>query len=1123
MVKPAQSHPGAETSAAPASDTPTSWVSSTTTEKALIELRQLHCALGHPSEEALLQALKHSPSKHHHQLRKYVKLMDKCNVCPMGTQRAEPHSEAATSRATQLFMRLVLDCSGRQPVASLSGCWYFLLIVDDATRMKWTRLLKKISQVAAIFDDFLRTVVRQGATDNLGNVRRVQLVRTDNGPDFNCDAFRQVLRKHFITYEHSPPDASQQRGVAERGIGVLSAITRASLCWSKAPLEFWGESVVNHSTPTSNNRPNSSNPDNKSAYQMVNPGRPSQLAALRPFGCLSFTLVKTIDRAGKMNPASSCGFLAGYGLTPDGTINGYRVMSFRTRRFTTKFNVRCNPQLPALRYILSALTNSPQQMLVGRTIRKRFAQGTFTGKIKGFSTLNNTTFYDIAYDDGDAEQMTLVEVLRHIAPIQEDLITKKPKMHARLRQSTEHDRARIGKDLLPAAQPPQSPTTATTVVPPTSTAASVAPTILPRRSTRRKQLSNRLTSTKVGTNAGSAALPAHLPTHTPNRANYSVIASSRSSNAWRARRAAKCTIITMTTALASMITALNATASPQHVGTKGMRIHRYPTDFPPLPNVCARDVPSPKSYDDAVYGPYRMFWRPAVQREVDSLLSFGVWQLEPLPPGALVLPCKFVFKVKPNGEDPPGIDKFKCRYCGKGYYQRKGVHFISSFAPVAAAMASRLIVAIATEMDWPLHGMDVRNAFLNAPLHPRIVLFVRPPPTITVPKGYGLRLKKGLYGTMQGGNRWALHKHAKLIGLGLTRNPADPSVYHRQDAHGIVITSIIVDDFQITGWPPSAVARFKHQLRETWDTTDLGPLRYFASVEVKRNRAARITTLKQTNYIEDMLARYDLADSYGKPTPTPCTTSIYHQRLLDPVSDYEPMFNNDYRSQVGSLGYLRRTRPDLCVALGISAQFAKLGRHGPAHYRALRNIMRHCKTTKHFGLLYSSTGKHFREPWEVSGHVDSDWAAWKASRRSRTGYLIYLNKCLIAFGSKLQSAVATSSAEAEYMALALITKILLWLINMIEAIPGQFIRKPIKVYEDNKPCINLANNHAASKFTRHIGIAHHFLRDHYESGSKQFELVWIEGRQQRADGMTKPLPHSGFIRFRDSVVSDYDC
>ena len=1109
------------------------WTSSTSVEKALIELRQIHCALSHPSDDVLLQALKDSPSARHHQLRKYVKLMDKCNVCPMGTQRSESHPDAASSRAKNFLDRLVLDCSGRQPVSTISGHWYFLLIVDDATRTKWTRLLKSLKQVPAVFDRFLKTVVRQGTTGARGCV---QYVRTDNGPDFNNSSFKQVLINHSITIEPSPPDASHQRGLAERGIGVLAAMARASLVWSKAPLPFWGECVVNHCTPTSNNRPNKANPGNASPYQMVNPDKPSQLQKLRPFGCLAFNLVKVADRNGKLNPASTCGFFAGYGLTPNGDINGYRVMNFRTHRFTTKINVRFNVQLPALRYALATLVHSPHQMLVGRTITKTFPQGRFVGTITGHSTKDNITFYDIRYSDGDTEQMDLLEVLQRLCSVQRDMALKRPNMHKRLRQSTLHDRARLGKDILPpTTSKSPTPTTPTTTGPPTpttsaTTSATTSTTTISipapvtatlRRSTRKTSAPDRLTASTPGSLANSSTTP---PTHTiptSNKANAARLRRGTMASRWRRTHTGKFTILPMITMLVNAVSSTKPNPFMPNATVDGIDLHRFDTHSPPLPTIPPWDVPLPSDFDDAVFGPFSMYWRPAIQNEIDSLFDHKVWKLERIPPGALVLPCKLVFKVKPDGREPPGIDKFKCRYCGKGFIQIKGIHYFDSTAPCASATVVRLIVAIATEMNWPLHGMDVSNAYLNAPLHPDIILFVKPPPTVHVPHGYGLRLLKGLYGTMQGGNRWAIHKHLKLTELGYTRNFAEPSLYHRSDQHGIVIMAIVVDDFEITGYPPAAIARAKSELHSIWDMTDLGPLRYFTSVQVDRNMDTRTTTLKQTECIENILAKFGMSDTYGKPTP--CTSSIYNQNLLDPVTPHAPAFGNNYRSIVGSLGYLRRTRPDMCVALGVTAQFSKMGRHGPQHYRALRNIMRYAKRTMHHGLLYTSTYKGLRDPWNISGHVDSDWASWKASRRSRTGYLIFIGNCLIAFGSKLQPAVALSSAEAEYMALSLITRIILWIVNMIENIPGQFVHRPILVYEDNKPCINLADNHSASKYTRHIGICHHFLRDHYRGGDQQFRLVWTKSSEQKADGMTKPLPRADFCTFRDQVVSDHNC
>ena len=182
--------------------------------------------------------------------------------------------------------------------------------------------------------------------------------------------------------------------------------------------------------------------------------------------------------------------------------------------------------------------------------------------------------------------------------------------------------------------------------------------------------------------------------------------------------------------------------------------------------------------------------------------------------------------------------------------------------------------------------------------------------------------------------------------------------------------------------------------------------------------------------------------------------------------------------------------------------------------------MRYVKHTANFGLLYTSSGKSPADPWTLSASVDSDWASCKDTRRSRTGWLVWLNNDLICFGSKLQPAVARSSAEAEYMALSMVIQMLLWIVHIIEAIPGQFIRRPIPILEDNRPCINLADNHAASKFTRHIGIAHHFLREHCHGGNKQFKITWTDSNSQPADGMTKPLPRAPFEGSRRRVVSD---
>lgn len=97
-----------------------------------------------------------------------------------------------------------------------------------------------------------------------------------------------------------------------------------------------------------------------------------------------------------------------------------------------------------------------------------------------------------------------------------------------------------------------------------------------------------------------------------------------------------------------------------------------------------------------------------------------------------------VLKVKPDGNDPPGISKFKGGYCGKGFYQKKGNHYLNTHAFVASAVTTRLLVPCHNDNRIQLATaytawVDVSNAYLNSPLDPRVVLFVKPPLLSTSP------------------------------------------------------------------------------------------------------------------------------------------------------------------------------------------------------------------------------------------------------------------------------------------------------------------------------------------------------------------------------------------------------
>ena len=203
------------------------------------------------------------------------------------------------------------------------------------------------------------------------------------------------------------------------------------------------------------------------------------------------------------------------------------------------------------------------------------------------------------------------------------------------------------------------------------------------------------------------------------------------------------------------------------------------------------------------------------------------------------------------------ISKFKARWVCQGFRQKYGVDYTSTYAAVCSAVAIRLVISIANENRWCLENMDVSAAYLQASLKASTTMYVTPPPGFILPRGYGLRLLKALYGTRQGGNRWAAHRDAKLAALGMTRSNADPCLYYRHNRDGYVLAAVIVDDFVITGSSRDAVSRFKDELNVTWKMTDLGSLRWCLNLHVERNIADGHgeLTIKQETYIAGILSK----------------------------------------------------------------------------------------------------------------------------------------------------------------------------------------------------------------------------------------------------------------------------
>ncbi|XP_026417568.1 uncharacterized protein LOC113313058 [Papaver somniferum] len=183
---------------------------------------------------------------------------------------------------------------------------------------------------------------------------------------------------------------------------------------------------------------------------------------------------------------------------------------------------------------------------------------------------------------------------------------------------------------------------------------------------------------------------------------------------------------------------------------------------------------------------------------------------------------------------------------------------------------------------------------------------------------------------------------------------------------------------------------------------DLGDLGYFLGIEVVRD--SDYILLTQKKYTLELLAKANMLDS--KPCDTPVVkgkrVAIHDGNKLEDASEYKTI--------VGSLQYLTTTRPDICYGVNYVSQFM----HSVAyvHMKLVNRILRYLKGTLGLGITLRRDSLQ-----ELKAYTDSDWAGCPDTRRSTSGYVIFLRTNLISWSSKKQPTVSKSSAEAEYKCL----------------------------------------------------------------------------------------------------------
>uniref|UniRef100_A0A2N9I6R9 Integrase catalytic domain-containing protein n=1 Tax=Fagus sylvatica TaxID=28930 RepID=A0A2N9I6R9_FAGSY len=384
----------------------------------------------------------------------------------------------------------------------------------------------------------------------------------------------------------------------------------------------------------------------------------------------------------------------------------------------------------------------------------------------------------------------------------------------------------------------------------------------------------------------------------------------------------------------------------------------------------------PSTFQEAIESSEKDKWMEAMVEENESLSKNKTWELTELPKGKKPIGCKWVFKKKEAVSEKEG-ERFKARLVAKGYSQRHGIDYDEVFSPVVRHTSIRAVLALVADQDLELEQLDVKTAFLHGNLEEEI--FMEQPEGFKQPGTENLvcRLKKSLYGLKQSPRQW--------------------------------------------------YKRLKSLLHKEFEMKDLGAAKKILGMEIRRDREARKLWLSQKNYIRKVLEKFSMLDA--KPVSTPLANHFRLSGSQCPKNEeeIENMSKVPYASAVGCLMYaMVCTRPDLAHAVSTVSRY--MANPGREHWNAVKWIFRYLKGTAEHGILFS------RQPGtnSVVGYVDADYAGEVDDRRSTTGYVFTLSGGPICWKSTLQSIVAMSTTEAEYMAVAEAAKEALWLKGLVK-------------------------------------------------------------------------------------------
>ena len=1121
------------------------------------KLMRFHKQMGHISKQNIKRILKAGKTPMLDGVTvEDVDAMADCDVCAQSKLTKQPHNTRGLKerkRAKGINFVVHTDSMTRTVPSLLKKHTMIQVFIDEHTRYGWVEFFKgksyhEFSDMLARAETRLRAQHRESAEYRMdkhqGRGRPVLKYFSDQASEMVSGQQRARLARLFISLTIVSPSAKLSNGIAERANRTLLDIARSLLVGSELPIVFWAE-AFEMATNIYNRMSHSANPGGKSPYEMYYGHPPDDWHRFRVFGCKCFVHEdknKRKDKSKLNATARPCVYL---GLSKDDSRSHY-VFNPRTYKFFTSTSVVFREDEPGGELVRDcrAVINRMKSLVWGKRNPRGHEKGDEGAASSPIASDSEEGTDEESASSSDSDTVDTWNQVYH-AKNNETLSEIADAFDINLEELQSHNEGIPGCDIATGKLHVDAKLKRGTGiwVPDDAVIDRIA----------REELSSALGAASNALAAGQGVTTAGKeegvtgPTRDNRSTEGSVLGASGSSPyvgysvaAQEGFTAETDALLTCAKKVAEIIVEsddpaiLKSKIPPFVTKAEGHFDTAYQVVLRDLSHTLARDVPTPKSYREALQGEFADAWNEAVLKELRNLETHDVWEWCELPEGRThTIDATWAWRVKPNSLG--FVDKLKARLCARGFREIYGMDYVETHAPVTTLTTWRACLAEAARPPWKVHVWDVASAYLLSEIPEETPIYLRPFEGLKVPdiphkRPLCLKLKRCLYGLRSSGRRWNQTIDKKLKELGFRQSRNDPCLYIKERGKGIIRLNLHVDDCCATFNDEEMYIGFFNELKKDYKLSESFDNNMFLGMLIDRTKDGGIQ-VHQRHFLDEVLAKYNA--EHLKPVINPARKEIKLSKEQCPKTPEEKqdMANVPYRQVVGSLMYLANgTRPDIAHALNSVARFC--ANPGRMHWNALKWILRYLAGTKDLCIRF---GKKVPDmPFSaLHGNVDGSYGDDVDDRRSTTGYNFISWGGPVVWRSQKQKSVSLSTCESEYMAASEAGKEAVWIMRVYKedfgytdlSVPtyGDLSEKefegaqPLTIFEDNQGTIDLSRKPGAlHKRSKHINIRYHWIRERIASG--ELKLSKIDTSLNTADIFTKATSNQTFVFLRDKLV-----